>query len=464
MSPRKKKIEFGNWGAPKNWPRKWQHRFKHVVIIATTAAFVIVLFLVFVFGLELVRQAIQHFIQNALISHLQSIPQPVAPATEPVPATSTAIPVVPKPAPAAEATIPTNQATSTANQSPQINPTWLPVTFYAGFGGVGWLNIDKTTMYRDNSETAFILPPQYNWVPSSPQTFAAPEVPRGITTKVVQDNGLYKVLVYAPDGSIILSATSTPIVSPYPGTVGIGGTLDDFLVVYGGYQGAGARIQSANGTWQVQDLSSLFQIRAMNGGFIPKIISVKNHTLGTTTYYIYSDTPNNPKLIKLYPDPAGNIAGVVDYSSLVLPKGTQSAIFSVGSSDNQSGSPTTVTLIAKIADEAGAVSYWSFIDDGFETDKAVAVVSSNINTYPWSVAQATLKNVSISGAAAEEQFYLSQDGEHWQSVVPGGTVYFPANDGNGLYWKAVFTPLGDNLTSPFFRSLEIDYWTRRPSF
>lgn len=448
-----KKWKFLDWGRPhrklENWGRrkivdkKTKNLFSGVGIAAVTAVFVMGVFAAVLILSNFLRQAIETKISQNLVVNIQHQMQN-QPNQAPA-ATTTSLPS------ASGAREATTQTTTPVQPLPPVvtgTPSDLLYTSFTDlFSGMGWLNSGATTMYRDDNETAFMFPPKFGWVPSGPQTLGAPSVPRGVMTKVVQDGNTYKVLVYAPDGSEILSETSTPIVSKYQGQVGIGGTQNDFVVVYGAYWGAGARIVNINGSWQVQDLSQFFGIRPMNNGFQPEIIKV------SSTFYVYSGTDGNPKLIKLFTNGTGQIQGAVDFSESLFSHAEKSAAFAV-----ENGAPVgaPLSLVTKIVDSSGNASYYQFTDEGFDKSQPLQIVSANLSNYPGTIYSATLTNTGLSSGGGNVSFFFSNDGSNWLPAAQGQAINFPT-DKQPLYWKAVFTPSGDNFSSPWFDTIGVSY-------
>ena len=447
--PRKrKKIE--NWGKKRIFNKKTRELFQGIGIATVTAMAVIILLGGLLLLASLVKQAVEKNIKQNLSVNLQNINKEY----QPVPTVPQAPTVVTTTPPAAETpAVPVPETPVPQPQASSNLPTYTSAVF---FSGVGWINSASTTLYRDNNEAAMTFPPKYEWQitqPISNDEFRISNTVPGITTKVVQDGSQYKILVYAPDGSAILTETSTPIISSYPGEVGIGGTPDDFLVVYGSYWGAGARIVKINGSWQVQNVSQFLGIRQMNGGFKPAVVRSTMAVSGNTivTYYVYSLTDGNPKLIKLFTDSSGNIAGAIDLSSLLFARGERSAEFADLS---MSGAGR---LGARVTDANGNVSFYSFTDEGFDKSEPLEVDSVNLNGFPIKISEATISDLGYSSGIGAVSFYLSNDGVNWLPAAPGSEVKF-AQANNQIFWRAVFqnTPGGDYF-SPYLSEIRVEY-------
>ncbi len=449
----KKKSHFFDWGKPakklENWGKtkilnkKTKNLFSGVGVAAVTAIFAMGIFAGIFIVARFVRQAIETKISQNLIFQIQHTTEQNQPAAQP---------------PQILQNTTTGLTTGAPEVPPGISPTAPAATppsnliytsFTDLFSGNGWLNSGATTMYRDNNETAFMFPPKFIWQPiGSPGSLQTPPVPAGITTKVVQDGSTYEVLVYAPDGSAILSATNTPITSDYSGQVGIGGTTNDFLVVYSAYQGAGAWITNVNGTWEIQNISQFFGIRSMGGGFQPIVAKVGDN------WYVWNDGTGIPKLIKLFTNGTGAIQGAIDLSQNLFTHGEQSATFGIASNG--------ATLLSRAVGLSGAVSYYSFTDEGFDKSQPLQIVSANISNYPGTVYSATVSDITLSEGGADASFYFSNDGVHWIPATRGQAVAFPTPK-QPLYWEAVFTPSGDEWSSPWFDTMGISYTVLPPN-
>lgn len=458
----KRRLE--NWGKRKIIDRKTKNLFSGVGVAAVTALFVIGIFAGIVITTRFLRQAIETKISQNLVLNIQRQTKQQAGST--VQTTLNQRPIV---AVSSSAT----SVTETPPPPPSPPPLNLVYTSFTDlFSGNGWLDSGSTTMYRDDNETAFMFPPKYTWTQLSTSDVNMFDVgrqalePAGVTTKIVQGGGKYKVLVYAPDGSEILSETSTPIVSNYPGQVGIGGTQNDFVVVYGAYWGAGARITSVNNSWQVQDLSQFFGIRPMNNGFQPEITYIdKSYQTNQSyrTYYIWSSTPNNPKLVKLFTNGTGQIQGAVDFSGILFTRGERSAIFGRSTPLSTPLSTSDVNrLVAKVTDASSNISYYQFADEGFDKSRPRQIVSANLSNYPGTLYSATITNLDLSLGGGTASFFFSNDGANWIPATQGREVNFP-NALQPLYWKAIFAPLGlsaqadDQWNSPWFGTIGISY-------
>ncbi|TSA45916.1 hypothetical protein D4R51_01020, partial [bacterium] len=289
----KHKIE--NWGARElksgeKLFKKLKNFFAGIGVAFTTAIFVLGFSILILWGFYFLRQLIESRISSSVISSLN-----LTKKSEP---------------PAQSAGSPPGQ--SAAMEPPALTNVPQPDDglIYAGytdlFSGVGGLNQSETTMHRDNVTTAFMFPPSLEWSEKSGSSVAPDflsaciggstalttggsclsakgtvltldgspiKLPvagdiRSVTVDavgnawavgvVLKESGGYSGYAYLFDGK-----NFTPIFpnggkafnSQYEGKWGFGGTADDFLAVYGAYQGKGYRIRGPIGPISPIDLS-----------------------------------------------------------------------------------------------------------------------------------------------------------------------------------------------------------------
>ncbi len=449
--PRRKPFKFANWGKPRA-RRRLIYFFAHLGLTFSVALLIILVGAGILLLSSYIRSLIEHSITSSLVNNLTSINNQAPAASPQSPATTTV----------------SGSMTSAGSQAPteaSFPPNLLYSTFYFGFSGTPWLDESATTMFRDNNEATLIFPPKYSWQETNAGDWTSDGSPTsqtlsGVTAKVIQDGASYKVLLTAPDGSAIWTASSTPLVSEYSGTVGLGGTPDDFLLVYGAFKGSAYEVKkSAAGVWSWTDVSIYFPYRVMHSGFAPAVIKLGDSTPQFSSWYVYSLTPGNPKLIKLFSDPSGKIIGAVDFTPLLFPSGVASAEFG---SPASGGSGTSQILSARVVDTGGVVHYYQFTDNGFETSGSYTVESANINNYPWPVYGVKLTSDFGSLNGVPTQFLVSNDGVNWQSAAVGEETVFQNTSGTELLWKAVFTPPSGSSVSPFLGDIRLDFQVVRP--
>lgn len=374
------------------------------------------------------------------------------------------------------------------------------------FSGVGWLNYEKTTMYRDVSMTAFTLSPTFQWnkLLSSPigeenfvkinedesdarcinnkcltkrgaslffdgKKLNLPYEMQGKDIKnvsigalssrwvlgvVVYSGNKYEGWVFLFDGenfSKVFGEANTPFISDYVGTIGFGGTEEDWVVIYGGYDGIAYHVRSGR---PFVNISQFFGMRVMGGGFNP--VAIRAGSGNDATWYVFSMTKDKPHFIKLFQDKrTGEISGAVDFSLSVLGTGFTKAVFAVEKKYDDH-----ISLIAKCESNDGSFGFWEFKDNGFSVPASTEIVSLNLNNYPAEVHTATILETDLEKDNADVEFYLSNDGSRWIKTELGKEVVFPSSGGRMLLWKAKFIPSRDNFESPFFDKIRIDYVVR----
>lgn len=274
----------------------------------------------------------------------------------------------------------------------------------------------------------------------------------GVTTATA---GGYEGRVFSFDSrefrEIFGGEKENPFHSRYEGIFGFGGGDDDWLAVYGAYEGLAARVKKGG---SFEDISRFFGIRAMVGGFRPAVI--RTDTAQGRDWYVFSLDEKTPvKLIKLFQNKTGEIRGAADLSRLVSLFGNpQSAVFyPVPAGQNPGGN---AVLLAELRFSGGGKEFWEFIDGGFDKSRKAEIVSANLNNYSAEIRSAWISDwdLSLDGAAAS--FFLSNDGLNWHKADMGQEIVF-GRPGRRLMWRAEFYPDADPATSVFFDKISIGY-------
>lgn len=385
---------------------------------------------------------------------------------------------------------------------PKPRDEFIDVSFNDLFSGVGWINQDLTTMYQDRTVTAFMFPPRFEWnrggsgvfidddpnracvgdrclelregglrfdhVPLPlPQSVAAKHIVRlSVSTigdrwfvgAVTREGETYEAYAFLWDGSRYTDPFQGPAFhSPYEGVVAAGGDENDFLVIYGAYEGQAFRVRGGIENCKLKiencltNLSHLFGIRVMNGGFHPVVLHLRNNqsSPAITSWYVWSATEGNPKLVKLFEDSSGEIGGAVDFSPLIFSSEVRRASFSVAG---------RARLLAELLLSSGTREGWEFIDQEFDTLMRREVVSVSVNGTGAAVRSASVSEVEPASVGAGAHFFLSNDGVTWVPAAVGDKIEFSNPNGRQLLWRAVFAPdsfLG--TPTPFFNRVRLDY-------
>jgi hypothetical protein len=442
--------------------KRFKETFLGLGVSFATLSFVLGLFILVLFGVFLIRRAIEGGLAG-IVAQNKEAPSAALPASE---APAAGAPVPASPVPSAEGLV--------------------FASFSDIFSGTGWIDAGRTTMRLDASESAFTFPPDVAWeeVPGGAvgdtsrciagrcaevrgtQLFLDGDaVPRpaalagasivnvsveALATEwavgfVANEGGKYSASVFTFDGTHFtpVFAGASALASPYRGTLGFGGSDDDWLAVYGAYSGIAYHIRSGIGNCKLEigncitDISYLFHERLMSGGFAPRIL--KSGSGANTVWYVYG----GKRFIKLFQNGTDGIVGAVDLSDS-LP-GSVEVMDAAG-------------LVARV-NEGGVSSYYRLVDRGFDVSGALTVVSKNINTYPDTEVPVVVRlgTAPSSLLGAQASFYVSNSGSEWEKVLPEREFAFPDPQGKSLFWKAEFKPSGDPAKSPFLKRIDLDY-------
>ncbi|MDO8557491.1 MAG: hypothetical protein Q7R98_03455 [Candidatus Jorgensenbacteria bacterium] len=379
------------------------------------------------------------------------------------------------------------------------------------FSGVGWIDQSKTTMHQDRSATAFMFPTVISAQKitafagrpalSQPNGFVERgsngedvrcagskcfsqrdfellfqgsqlSLPADLQGKQLvnisvgnldallllgavtrRNDGTYEGWAFYFDGknfSKVFGGEGNPFVSQYPGTLGFGGNDNDWIAMYGAYEGIAYRIRGGE---TPTDLSYFFHSRLMDDGFQPVVLRTQvGNDSESTAWYIFSLTSGNPKLIKLFQNKTREIQGIADLTSLVGPlRNASNASFNIEAT--QKGE---VVLRAKTGNALNT-EFWEIKDDGFDKSKSREVTSANINNYPAEVRSAKISELDFSTSGGKVEFALSSDGVTWVPATLNQDVSFSGENRSRLLWRARFTPDSDTETTPFLDRLRLDY-------
>src|SRR3989304_3088143 len=276
---------------------------------------------------------------------------------------------------------------------------------------------------------------------------------------VVKDGGQYRGYVYKFDPSA--SSGQAPeltkifedndFLSPYPGMFGFGGTSDNWLAIYGAYEGIAWQTKTKNSFSSFHNISRFFPIRVMGDSVKLKeakerFVSFRPEVIRDgKNWYIYSLTPAKPKFIKLVEDEEEKISAAWDLTkNLGLDSGVESAFSAIESSGlpvRSSEGAKEGSLLALIDD----IELRRFRDFGFDKSKPLEVVSSNINTLPGKVVSARISGLERYSEGGETQFWLSNDGVFWKEAKAYETVVFTGPP-EKLFWRVKFIPNEDLTT------------------
>lgn len=452
--------------------------FTGVGIAVSTAAVLVGFFVLLWWGAGAVKTAIEFRFEQELVNRILSIPEPKGE---------------------------TPQVYETPAIQQFVRPSAEDLSLVSGsfsdlFSGTGWLDTDRTTMYQDKNATAFLFPPKFELRETASANVedlseketrcigrrclsrigsaltldgvpvALPEVSGELssisvgalgTTWVVgevrKENESYYGELYYFDGGHFASvfspngdAGTTPFVSKYPGTFGFGGDANDWIAVYGAYDGMGYQFRQGE---TPHPLTNLFGIRLMGGGFRPLVF----HDADSGAWYVWDASGKGIRFLKLFEDRNGLIVGVTDLSG---------PLFTSLGADAQTlgAAPRDGKMVLEFGLRGGGVSYRELVDRGF-TGGSYTIVSSNLNGRDAAVRRARIGRTVLEAGGTQVSFSLANKEGDWMPVKVGEWLTFPDPEGKSLFWKAEFTGDGSQSTglSPFFDLIQIEYFLRFPS-
>jgi len=270
----------------------------------------------------------------------------------------------------------------------------------------------------------------------------------------IKNGNNYEGLAYYFDGlNFIRILTPEPIRSPYFGVFGFGGGENNFLLIYGAYQGIAYHLQGD----KVYDVSQFFDIRIMNGGFKPEIVFAAFES--NVNWYIYSATSYHPVLIKLWQNRGSEIVGEAVLNS-IFERRDESAVFKLSSV-----SDTSITLAAKLRRNSRD-SWFYLIDYGFKPVNQGMLVSTPLSHDGYNSLVTIVKvandRLNIDSTSADKaEFLVSTDGQAWQKLEKktNYNINLPAT--RHFFLKVEVAGSSDKFYSPFISEILFDYYCRK---
>ncbi len=401
------------------------------------------------------------------------------------------------------------------------------------FSGLAYVNNRKTDMSFDENTTAFTFPPLYSFekipsddyaassdsinnIPASLRVLNQELYYRGkkiklpnelksenilninvsligsrwlvgiVTGKNYDERGF--VYFYDPiskNFSPLITATTAQKIMPnferLGGTISFGGTVDDFLIVYGAYDGHIFYYHKGNLT----DVSRFFGLRVSSEGFTPQIISTKNSR--GTVFYICSQSAGKPKLIKLWPKRDGELMGSLDFSPLIF-KSDLGALtasceleknkINVGSDEGSAGNSQGIKILVNLKNNDGVnLETYRFTDNGFDNSKDREVSSVDIGQnrgrkiltviIPTLEVSADGLNDDANGEVNSVEdangfaiFLANKQPLNWEKIKLSQWAEFN-NPTESLFWRATFkSEPQDPDYSPWFDQInQLNYMT-----
>jgi hypothetical protein len=241
------------------------------------------------------------------------------------------------------------------------------------------------------------------------------------------------------------------------GQIYFGGDLDDFLILYSGYDGRAFYYHQGN----LSDVSQLFGLRVAAGGFPAEIIKTANSR--GSVFYVCSKDADKFKLIKFWSRQPGELVGSLDFSYLL----NEEKIKTTGcqlDKNNQAAATSSLTKIFLGFDKASSTETWIFLDRGFDNSRDRQVTSRDLGQGRTKKIVATIFNqltvktdaVESAGEVSPDQlvkFFLANNQDNWQEAVPYRWYEFNQPT-ESLYWRVVFfAEPGDADYSPWFDNI-----------
>ncbi|MHB8903764.1 MAG: hypothetical protein ACYC40_01510 [Patescibacteria group bacterium] len=409
------------------------------------------------------------------------------------------------------------------SNAPAVEPSGILNSFGDHFSGLSYINEAKTTMEWDENVTAFTFPPLYSFEKIAEGTQGINDFESSTLNLKVINNELYyrgqKLLlpedvrtenilninvrligsrflvgivtgktsdergwVYFFDGvshnfSPLITAETPERIEPkferLGGEISFGGTADNFLIVYGGYDGHA--FYYYQGT--LSDVSRFFGLRVSAGGFKSQIIS-RNNSRGTV-FYICSQTEGKPKLIKFWPKRAGELIGSLDFSPLIFSNG--SGILNMDCEADEKGVLMKIKKSGGNVDGGangatgangvnnGTLETWRFVDNGFDNSRDREVISFDLGQNRGrKIISALISDLAIAcdglkqnGAPnSRAELFLANRENEWKKIAPYELIKF-SDPTTSLFWRATFkaepgysdySPWFDNINNLSYRT------------
>lgn len=263
----------------------------------------------------------------------------------------------------------------------------------------------------------------------------------------------YRGEVFYFDGATFSQISNLPsISSTYFGLFGFGGEEDDFLIIYGSYQGQAFRVRGD----KITNLDNFFGYRPMNNGFKSEIIRAESNNY--VNWYIYSSTLDALRFIKLWEDKDGEISGEASllYDLNIIGKSVEFQLIEAKSDK--------AVLLAKI--NSGTNTSWKvFTDKGFVNDKEKILVTLPI-THDAESSEIFIKKIYESSLELDKdgqalvKVEFSVDGQKWQNISWGKDISFEQVATKHYFIRTVFSPPGNKFYSPAISNILFSYVCR----
>lgn len=250
---------------------------------------------------------------------------------------------------------------------------------------------------------------------------------------IVSENGQDLVFSYFSDkqGRLTYLDTAPKMTTQIGygnGYVSAGGSDEQFIIFYSGYEGLGLLYNK--GEWQ--DLKQFFDLRVTGGGFASKILKIGNDF--QATWYLCS-ADKSSHFLKLWQNGTSQIQGALELREALGRKSFHCFV-----ENNQ------LYLIQ------GEKKY-VFNDQGFDNTHDYQYQSNNINSHVGKkIQQLHFLRQSINAAPESYTLFASVDANNWQEVSDNN-LSFTNKDSDEAFLRLRFQTK-DNSYSPWFGGLE----------
>jgi hypothetical protein len=371
------------------------------------------------------------------------------------------------------------------------------------FSGLAYINRDETDMFWDETVTAFSLPPVYDLKKQNDCAFSdcglsRDEVdpikiclasgclskdennrlffndrplllPPALDNLVITNTTIFalgdqwliglvtgpteieRAFVYRFDGlsfSPLFTDTTTYQINPRyqrgNGKIAFGGSSDDFLVLYSGYDGKAFRVRGN----EIEDVSHFFGLRVTNGGFVAQIFKIG--TGADANFYICGLDQYKPLFLKLWSKDETSSGGAINLANAAFSGAfrTDSILCAISNANEKK--------IALASSYGSANELWIFQDLGFDISKSRKITSVNINRKAYQTKAAVIVDQELN-YLDNFQYYLANNENSFQAVDPYLWQSFEQS-GNSLYWRLELSPGNNQFYSPWFNHLNrLDY-------
>ncbi|MDA3802848.1 MAG: hypothetical protein PF488_03050 [Patescibacteria group bacterium] len=266
----------------------------------------------------------------------------------------------------------------------------------------------------------------------------------GITIK---EKSEYQAYIYLYNGRSFSRIKEIPeIVSSDFGLISVGGTREDYIVVYGSTQGIAYRIRNG----EAKDISSFFDYRVMKKGLKTEIIRVDDGK--RVDWYVYSLSCDKPLFIKLYENDSRDIVGEISLLEEVPFIGENLYLYLEEYTD-------TFRKFNIHYSGIRGEKYFNFYDYGFKNEDDGYLYSKSLRFSNSEVVN--LKQILRAGVTTntddDYSFEISPDSNTWKDMIPKENGDYILDNVSNYILRLSIDKEEDKFYSPFFTGIFFDY-------